>query len=84
MDSWIKFCKGLCYLGFAMVLMAAAYFVVPAIGRSIDQANPANEIGCGAQLEWESGKFTLGYTAKNATNAKDHPSAATEDGHDDE
>lgn len=84
MDSWVKFCKGLCYFGFAVVLMAAAYYVVPAIGRSIDRAAPANEIGCGAQLEWGSGKFLLGFSAKDATNVKDHPSVAAEDGHGDE
>ena len=83
MDSWLKFCKGLFYFGAAAVLIAIAVYIVPAIGRSIDRQAPADEISCGAQYKKETGDFSLGFVARHAANVKDHPSAATEDGHDD-
>lgn len=62
-----------------MMFMAIACFVIPAIGRYIDHAAPADTIGCELQYERGFNKLSFDFTA-TATNEKDHLAAETEDG----
>lgn len=66
----------------AAVLFASAYFIVPAIGRSIDRSANADSINCGLQYNSKSGDLGVGFTAKNTDNVKDHSTAGTVNGHD--
>lgn len=79
MTRWVAFCKGAAWLAIAVVLFSIAFCIVPAVGRAIDRSSDASEINCGAQYNTESGRLSVGFTATNATNAKDHPTVGAVD-----
>ena len=77
----VEDCKGAAYLSIAALLFTIACYVVPSIGRLIDRSRDADEIYCGVQYDVDSHTVNIGFTAKNTGNEKDHPTAATADGH---
>ena len=66
----------------AILIISIALCVVPAIGRYIDRAQPAENLNLGIHADIEHGKLNAGaYGEKSLQNANDRPATALADGH---